>query len=57
MKKTNYFAPTIEVVEMVVENGIAASITAGSGVFGMGDADESGAGSNYQDYNDGAAIW
>ena len=57
MKKTNYFAPTIEVVEMVVENGIAASITAGSGVFGMGDADESGAGSNYQDYDGGAAIW
>lgn len=45
MKKVNYFAPTIEVVEMVVENGIAAST---SESFNLGAGNDE----NYNDAND-----
>lgn len=37
MKKEMYFAPSIEVISMEVENGIAGSVTAVG--FGFEDAD------------------
>lgn len=49
MKKVNYFAPTIEVVEMVVENGIAAST--GEGFTFGADNDSNYNETGNDDYN------
>lgn len=51
MKKEMYLAPSIEVISIEVEKGIANSTVSGSGIFGLGDD------ANYDDYNNGGSIW
>lgn len=52
MKKEMYLAPSIEVISIEVEKGIANSTVSGSGIFGLGNE------ANYGDFNDnGAPIW